>query len=219
MVNLDIDLEVLVKTIGTQEADNGLGILVILVLGGLHRLGLNQEGALKALGTGIVTRCREHLGQVVLLALHLGIKQALVALTATPEDVTGTAQLDGGINGVLDLDGGTCHNIEIGIGGGTVHVTLVAKHVGSAPQQLDTRCLHLLQGIVGNSLHAGFILLDGIGLLNEVHIVEAEILDAQLLHDFKTGIHLVLGTLNRVLGFVPFIGTGLSAKLVSAGLS
>ena len=49
--------------------------------------------------------------------------------------------------------------------------------------------------------------------------METEILDAQLLHDFKAGIHLVLGTLQGVLGFVPFIGTGLSAKLVSAGLS
>ena len=48
--------------------------------------------------------------------------------------------------------------------------------------------------------------------------METEILDAQLLHDFKTSIHLVLGALQGVLGFVPFIGTGLSAKLVSAGL-
>ena len=48
--------------------------------------------------------------------------------------------------------------------------------------------------------------------------METEILDAQLLHDFKAGIHLVLGALQGVLGFVPFIETGLSAKLVSTGL-
>ena len=48
--------------------------------------------------------------------------------------------------------------------------------------------------------------------------METEIANAQFLHDFKTGIHLVFGALQGVLGFVPFIGTGLSTKLVSAGL-
>ena len=91
MVDLDVDLKVLIQAIGTQEADNGLGILVILVLGGFHRLRLNQEGTLESLGTGIVAGSREHLGQVVLLALHLGVEQALIAFTATPKDVGGTA--------------------------------------------------------------------------------------------------------------------------------
>ena len=44
--------------------------------------------------------------------------------------------------------------------------------------------------------------------------MEAEVFDAQLLHYLKSGVHLVLGTLHGIVGLVPLIRAGLSAKLV-----
>ena len=79
--------------------------------------------------------------------------------------------------------------------------------------------LHLLQGIVGNSLHASLVFLNGITLLNEVYIVEAEVLNAQFVHNLEAGIHLVLGTLNGISSLVPLVAAGLTAKGVCAGLS
>ena len=47
--------------------------------------------------------------------------------------------------------------------------------------------------------------------------MEAEILYTQLVHDFKAGIHLVLGSLHGVSALIPGIGTCATAKLVAAG--
>ena len=219
VVHLNVHLEVLLQSVGAQEANHGLRINVVLVLGGLHGLGLNEESSLEALGACIVAGCGKHLGQVVFLPLHLGVEQAVVTLTAAPEHVVGTAQLDGGVNGVLDLDGGAGHNVELRVGGGAVHVALVAKHVGGSPQVLDAGLLHLLQQVVRDVLQAGFILGNVVAVLDEVDVVEAEILDAQFLHDFEAGVGLGTGTAVGALAFVPGIAAGLSAEGVGRCLT
>ena len=95
----------------------------------LHRLRLDQEGTLEAILAAIVTCHRQHHRQVILLTLHVGVQQAHIALTATPEDVVLSTQRDTSVDGVLDLRSGASHSGEIGIRSGTIHVTLVAKHV------------------------------------------------------------------------------------------
>ena len=47
--------------------------------------------------------------------------------------------------------------------------------------------------------------------------MEAEVLDAEFVHDFKTSVHLVLCTLHGIVCLIPLVGAGLSAKLVSTG--
>ena len=160
VVHFDIDLEVLVKTVGAEETDHGLGVDVVLVLGGLHRLGLDEEGALEALGAGVVASRGEHLGEVVLLTLHLGVEEGVVAFTAAPEHITGTAELDGGVDGVLDLESGAGDDVELRVRGGAVHVALVAEHIGSAPEELDAGSFLLLEQIVGDIFQAGLVLSD-----------------------------------------------------------
>ena len=204
----------------TEESAYGLGVDVVLVLAGLHGLRLDEEGALESLAAGIVAGHGEHGSHMLLLTLLVGVEQAHVAFTSAPEHVVLSAELDGGVDGVLDLHNGTGHNVEVGIGRGTVHIALVAEDVGCAPEVLDVGVLlHLLQSVVGDSLHASLILLNGSTLLNEVYIMEAEVLDAQLVHDLEAGVHLVLGTLHSVIGLVPLVAAGLTAKGVTAGLS
>ncbi len=45
VVYLDVDFEVLVESVGLEESDYGLGVNVVLVLGGFHGLGLDEECA------------------------------------------------------------------------------------------------------------------------------------------------------------------------------
>ena len=168
------------------------------MLRGLHGLGLDEECALEAVTAGIVARHRQHRSHVFLLALHIGIQQTHISLASTPEDIAGAAQLNGGIDGVLDLHNGTCHDVEVRVRTGTVHVTLVAKNIGGPPEQLDAGlCLFLLQ--VGHDLlEVVLVFLDARNLGHEIYVVEAIVLNAQLLHEFKACIGLVLGSLQGI---------------------
>ena len=56
---------------------------------------------------------------MVLLTLHLGIEEGVIALSATPEYVICAAKLDGGIQSVLYLDGGTGYNMPSVVVDGT----------------------------------------------------------------------------------------------------
>ena len=199
-----------------EESCNGLGVDVILVLGGLHRLGLDEEGALEALLAGVVARHSQHGGHVFLLTLHVGVEQRHVAFAAAPEDVGGAAQLDGGVDGVLDLHDGAGHNVEVGVGGGAVHVALVAEHVGGAPQQLDARLGLLLLEIGHDFLQVLLVGLHVGRFGHEVHVVEAVVFDAELLHDFEAGVSLVFGGLQGIGGGVPGEGLRAGAELVGA---
>ena len=219
VVNLDVYLEVFLKAVGAEEADNGLCIYIVLVFCRLHRLGLDKEGALEALGAGIVTGSGEHFCKMVFLTLHLGVQEAGIALAAAPENVVCSTKLDGCVDGVLDLDCSACNNVEIGVGGSAVHITLVAKDIGGTPQEFDIGTLHLLGNIVRDFLHAGLIFLDGSTLLYKVYIVETEVLYSKLLHNLEAGVYLILCTLNGAFCLVPFIRTGLAAELVAACLT
>ena len=219
VVHLDVHLEVLVQAVGAEEADHGLRVHVVLVLGGLHRLGLDEEGALEALGAGVVAGRGEHLGEVVLLALHLGVQEGVVAFTAAPEHVSGAAELDGGVERILDLQGRAGDDVELRVGGGAVHVALVAEHVGRAPQVLDAGLLLLLQEVVGDVLHAGLVLLHVLGVLDQVDVMEAVVADAQLLHDLEAGVGLGLGAAVGALALVPLVGAGLAAERVAGRLA
>ena len=195
VVNLNVHLEILVQTMCTKESNDCLGVHVILVLGRLHRLRFDKECTLKSVGTGIVASNGEHLCEVFLLALLVGIEQRHVALASAPEHIVGAAKLDCGVDGVLYLYGSTSHNIEVRISCSSVHIALVGEHIGCTPQQLDVGALHLLKCIVGDGLHVSLVFGNVVRRFYEVDIVEAEVFDAKLLHYLKSGIHLVLGTL------------------------
>ena len=184
------------------------------MLGGLHGLGLDEEGTGETLGTGIVARLGEHHGEVFLLATLIGVEQTHVALAATPKDIVLATQLDGGINGILDLHRCACYHVKVGVGGCTIHVALVSEHVGRAPQQLDACLLLLLLGIGHNFLEFGFVLLDAVALAHEVHIMEAVVADPNLLHELEACIQFVLGCLHGVGGGVPGKVLGSATKLV-----
>ena len=99
------------QAVPAQEADGRGRVKVILVLHGLLGLGLDVEGAGEADGACIVHRHVHQPGDVLLLKLHVGIQQRLIALPAAPEGVAGAAQFDGALNGLFQL----CRRVAVHI--------------------------------------------------------------------------------------------------------
>ena len=215
VVGLDVHAEVIHEAVGAQEVGAGANVEVILVLGGLLGLGLDVEVTGEALGAAVVAGQGQELAQVVQLQGHIGVDEGIVALAAAPEDVAGSAQLDSGVDACLDLAGGDGVDVSGGGGSGTGHEHLVAEHIGSHPQGLDTGGVLLLQQVVGDDLQ----ILDGLGqglaLGSHVHVVEAVVLDAQLLHEVEGEVYLGLGQLHAVLaeGLIH----GVAAEHIGAG--
>ena len=216
MVHFNIHLKILIQTILTQESDNGLCIYIVLMLGWFHWFGLNEECTLETFSTSIVTGHTQHRCQMVFLPLHIGIKQAHISFAAAPEYIILTTQLDGGIDGILDLYDSTSHHIEIGIRSSTIHIALVPKDIGRAPQQTDARLLLLLLQIGHYLVEVLLIFLHTICFLAQIHIMEAIVLNTHLLHKLETSINLVLGSLYWVLTIIPWECLCTATKLVSA---
>ena len=91
----------------------------------------------------------------------------------------------------------------------------MAEHIGCAPKKLDVSAAHLFQSIVGYGFHISLVLVYIICRLDKVHIMEAEILNTELLHYLESGIHLVLCTLHGIVCLVPFIRACAATKLVA----
>ena len=131
VVHLNIDLEVLIQSVGFEETDNGLGIHIILVFARLHWLGLNEESTLESLRTSIVSRHTEHSSHVLFLTLLVSVEKRHIALATAPEHIVLCAEFDTCVNSVLNLHDSTSHYIKIRVGARTVHVTGMPKDIGS----------------------------------------------------------------------------------------
>src|SRR5659263_34353 len=197
VVNLHVKLKVLVEAIVAQEAYHRGSVIIILVFGGLHGLGFNIEGALETLFPSIVSCQGKHHGQVLDLPLHVGVEQGEIAFTAAPEDITLSAESNGGINGVLQLYGHIRQHIEIRVGGSAVHVTRVAEDVCSTPEQLHAG-LFLPRFYLRNKFVKTLLYLKDRAVTHEVRVMEAVEWSSDLFNELKS--HVELG-LDAVIAF------------------
>ena len=137
VVGLDVELEVLVEFVGAQEGDPGGHVEVVLVLGRLLGLGLDQELTGEADLLGVVDRQVQETSEVILFALHVGVEQGFITLAAAPEHVVLSAELNGTVHGLLHLGGRIGENMGVRIGSPAAHVAGVREEIGRAPQQFD----------------------------------------------------------------------------------
>ncbi len=135
MVGFDVKLEILVKAIVTQEADDGGAVVVILVLGRFLWLGFDVEIAGEADAATIVDGEAHQAGQVVELEAHVGVEDGFVAFTATPKDITGAAKFDSQFEGFLDLGRCKGEDVAIGRGASAARVAGIGEAIGRAPEQ------------------------------------------------------------------------------------
>ena len=133
VVHLDVQGEILVKSIVAQETDHGLGINIILMLCRLHRLRFDQEGTFETILTAIVASDRQHHRQMLFLPFHVRVQKAHITLTTTPENIVLTTKGDAGIDCVLNLRTSASDCREIGICRRTVHIALVAEDISRRP--------------------------------------------------------------------------------------
>ena len=95
VVDLDVDLDLVVEAVLLQERVHGGDVVVVLVLGRLDRLRLDQDRALEPDRVLVLDDHVQEPAELVELALHVGVEQRLVALAAAPQHVVLRRRGDG----------------------------------------------------------------------------------------------------------------------------
>merc|ERR1740129_2165327 len=113
VVRLDVDLEVLLQAVGAQEADDRLGVVVVLVRRRLPRLRLDEQLVGGADLLLVLDAHPEEGGEVVELGPDVRVERRLEALAAAPEDVVGGAKLVGDLQHLLGLRAGVREGREV----------------------------------------------------------------------------------------------------------
>ena len=179
VADLDIELDLLLEPEAAQEAGDRRDVEIVLVLGRLLRLRLDQQNALEADLVLVLDDHRQEAAELLLLAAKIGVEQGLVALAAAPQHVIGAAELVGRVDGVLHLRGGVGEHVRIGIGRGARHVARMAEQIGRAPQQLDAGRLHLLGEDVGHLGEVAAEFGEARAFRHDVLVVEGEEREAE----------------------------------------
>ena len=121
------------ETVPGQEAEHGGGVVVVLVLGRLHRLGLDEELALEA-DLGLVLRDQvQESGELRAFAAKVRVQKRVVTLTTAPQHVVLATQAQSDFHHVLDLRGGVGEHLRIWIRGSPGLEAAVREQVGRAP--------------------------------------------------------------------------------------
>ena len=189
-------------------------VVVVLMLSRLLGLGFEVELPLEADLLGIVDGHVHELGEVLELALHVGVPEGLIAFAAAPERVAMAAKLLGDLQGLLHLRRGEGERIGVGTSGGAVDVAGIAEQIGRPPEQLDAGPLHLFL----DDLDYGVEVLVALGQRGafggDVAIVEAEERGRQFLHELEGHADPFLGHRHIVAATLPGPEHGAGAKRV-----
>ena len=92
VVLLEVELHVLLKPVGFEQAVDRGRVVVILVLGGLLRLGLDENGALETDLVLVLDNEREEASRLFQFLPDIGVDQRFIALALAPHHVVFTAQ-------------------------------------------------------------------------------------------------------------------------------
>ena len=133
VVRFDVHFNLFFQAELLQEAVNRRHIVIILMLGRLLRLRLDQQGALE---TGFMFMLHHHLHKAAkLLALlaQIGVQQGFIAFAPAPQYVVFTAELVRRLHRAAHLARRPGEHFWIGIGGGASAVARMGKAVGGAP--------------------------------------------------------------------------------------
>ena len=174
VVLLDVDLDLFLEAELLQHAPDRADVEIVLVLGRLLRLGLDEDGALEADLVLVLDDHGQEAAELVELLLDVGVEQGLVALAAAPQHVVGAAELMGQLEHVLHLRRGIGEHVRVGIGRRARHVAAVGEQVGGAPQQPDLGLLHLLGEDLADVAHVPVGFGQRLAFRRDVAVVEGE---------------------------------------------
>ncbi len=195
VVVLDVDLDLMLQAVGLEEAEHRRGVAVVLVLGRLVGLGLDQDGPLEADPVLVLHHQAQEAAELVQLLAQVGVQDGVVALAAAPQHIVGAAEPVGRLDHLAHLQGGPGGDLGIGIGGRAGHVAAVAEQVGGAPEQLHPGARLMARQHVDGAVQVGDVLAGRGRVGHHVHVVEGVERRAQLLEKGEGVQGLELGQL------------------------
>ena len=152
VICLNIELADVLKTVAADEVHAGGRIEVVLVLRRLFRFWFEQELSFEADRLRVIFRQMKEASHVIQLALHVRIKEVVVSLAATPEDVVDSTELMRDFNRLFHLSGGKRKDVRIAGCRGTVHEPRIGKQIRGSPQKIDPGALLLGLQLGGDSV-------------------------------------------------------------------
>ena len=173
VVRLDVQPVLVLEAVPDEEAVDRRGVVVVLVLRRLHRLGLDQERPLEPDRVLVLGDEMQEPGELVALALEVRVEERVVALAAAPQDVVRATEALGHLEHVLDLGGGIGEHLGIGVRRRTRLVARVGEQVGGAPQQPDAGARGVLLGLTHHRLQIRAGLRERSTFRSDIAIVEA----------------------------------------------
>ena len=190
VVRFDVELELAGQTVANEEPVDRRRVVVVLVLGGLVRLRLDQKGTLEADLVLVLDDHAHEAGHLVVFVLQVRVQKRVVAFAPAPQDVVGAAQFLRGIESLLDLSGREGEDLRIRVRGRAGREAGVAEQVGRAPQELDAGAGLVLAGVVDHGVEDGRRLGPGLAFGCDVAVVEAVERHAQLGEELECGVQL-----------------------------
>ena len=216
VVSFNIQFNLFFQTKLFEEAVNGRGIIVILMLGRLLRFGLNQQRAFKADFMLMLHHQLHKAANLLTLLAQVGIQQGFIALATAPQNIVFTAQLMGGIHGGDHLGGRPAKYFRIRVGGRAGAVARVGKAVCGPPQKLHAALLLFLSQHLDHPGEVIAVLLERSAFRRDVNVVEAVVRHVEFMEEFERHIGFAFGHLQGVARLLPGTIKGAHAKHIGA---
>ncbi len=198
VVRLDVQLVLAVEAVADEEAVDGRGVVVVLVLRGLHRLRLDEERPLEPDLRLVLGDEVEEAGELLPLALQVGVEERVVALAPAPQDVVGPAEALRHLEHHPDLGRGVREDLGVRVRRGAGLVARVREEVRGPPEEGDTGPLLVAERVVHQRVQVGPELREAVALGRDVAVVEAVVGDAELLDELERDRHLLTRRVHRV---------------------
>src|SRR3984885_4178354 len=173
MADFDVELDLPLEPEALQEAEHRRDIEIVLMLGRLLGLRLDQDYTLEPDLVLVVDNQGQKASELILLATQIGVEQRFVTLAAAPQHVIGAAELMRRIDGVLHLRSGVSKDLRIGIGRGARQIARMAEEVSGAPEEPGPGLLHLFGKEIGHLREVAAELLEALALGNDIAIVKS----------------------------------------------
>src|SRR4029077_5465820 len=215
VVLLDIRLYLFLQATGPKHPVDRRYIEIVLVLGWLHRLWLDQDRTLEADLVLVFNNEVEEPPELLELAFEVRVEQRLIAFAPAPEHIVFAAEFVRDLQGVLHLRSGVGKDVGIRIGGGTPYKTAIGEKVRCAPEEANLRLLHLLRKDLRNGADVAVRFLQCLAFGRDVSIVEAKERHAKESEEFEGDIRFQPGVIQS--GAEPRPVEGLAAERISAG--
>ena len=197
VVDLDVHPVLAREVVPKQERVDGRRVVVVLVLGGLHRLRLQKQGPAEADLLLVLGDQGQEAGELLLLTREVGVEQRLVALAATPQHVVLASEPMRRLEHVLHLCGGVGEDLGIGVGRRAGGVARVAEQVRGSPQQPGSRALHVALDGCHDRVEHRPRLGERAALRRHVAVVEREERNAELRDELERRVELRARRLHR----------------------